>query len=137
MVFTCERRDRCGDVGEGGVEVAAGHAGRGVFGKGLGDGVAGDAPDTRDGGVAENVSRNRDAFVPAEAVPGSGEAVPGSGEQPVVVAPGDRFVSAVSEHGIVCILAFAIRSVREHERDEGGRGRLLTHGVVLLPEPHG
>ena len=130
MVFPCERRDRGGDVGEGGVEVAAGHAGRGVPGKGLGDWVAGDAPGARDGGVAAHVSRNRDAFVPAEAFPGPGE-------QPVVVAPGDRFVSAVSEHGIASIVAFAICSMRDHERDEGGRGRLFALGVVLFPKPDG
>lgn len=130
MVFTCERRDRCGDVGEGGVEVAAGHAGRGVSGKGLGDGVAGDAPDTRDGGVAEHVSRNRDAFVPAEAVPGTGE-------QPVVATPGDRFASSVPEHGIARIVASALAGVCDRAGDERGRGRLFALGVVLLPEPHG
>ncbi len=40
MAFTGELRDHGGDIGEAGVEVAAGHRRRGVTREGLGNGIA-------------------------------------------------------------------------------------------------
>lgn len=55
VFFSGEGGDCGGDVGERGVEVSAGHGGRGVAREGLGDGIAGDASDAGDGGVAQHV----------------------------------------------------------------------------------
>jgi len=50
MSFSGHRSYGRGDVGEGGVQVPAGNGRRGV---------AGDAPDAGDGGVAQHVRRHR------------------------------------------------------------------------------
>lgn len=57
MGLAGERGD--GDLGKAGVQVAAGERRWGVAGKGLGDGVAGEAADSGDRAVAQPVGGDR------------------------------------------------------------------------------
>lgn len=123
-------RDSRGNVCQGGMEVAAGDRGRGVPGEGLGDRVAGDAPDAGDGRVAQHLGRQRRAGVPAEMVTSSGE-------EAVVAASGDRLATPGPEHGIVRAGTATIGGVDEEERDQGWGGGLFSGRVVLLAKPHG
>ena len=66
MPFAGQVRDGGGDLGKGGVEVAAGDRRRGVAGEGLGDGVAGEATDRGDGRMAQHVRGHRSAVGPVE-----------------------------------------------------------------------
>ena len=128
MGFAGHRSDSGRDVGEGGVEVSAGDGRRGVAGEGLRDGVAGDASDAGDGGVAEHVGRQWSPGVPAEVAAGSSE-------EPVVAAIGDRLPALGPEHGIA-VTAATLGNVVEEQCDEGQGGRLFPDRVELLSEPH-
>jgi len=88
--FAGEVGDDGGDLGQGGVDVAAGDGGWDVASEGLSDGVAAVADDGGDGGVAEHMRRDRYAV-------GPGQRGAGSTEEVVVAPGGKRFAVAGAE----------------------------------------
>lgn len=120
-------RDRCRDIGEAGMEVAAGHRRWRVSGERLSDRVAADAADRGDGGVPQDMRRHRCPGVPTEHTPGAGE-------ERVVVAGGHR-CSGPGEEDTFVAGAVPASVVSDEGGEERRRDGLLALVAALLAEP--
>jgi hypothetical protein len=96
-----------------------------VAGEGLGYGVAGEAADGGDGGVAQDVSGYRNAVGPVQARAGAVE-------DGVVAPRGDWWALAGSEHRVVWSAGASFVCVVCEQGDQGWGERLLAVAAAFL-----